>query len=154
MHAHHDLSERMSLDRVKREANHSYRGPPRKVELFNARKFVHACDVNLVSVCVPQCVQVLHELIVIFGNQYPPTPILPRNVGDHKVRIPSSLSFRARRPDRGIPNSTPQGRLQARRRVQRRFGVPAVSVLQAESRLYSINTEGMNIGMTSLFILV
>ena len=113
------------------ETNHLYRGPPRKVELFNARKLVHAYDVNLVSVCVPQYVQVLHELIVIFGNQHPPTPILPRNIGDDKIRIPSSSSFRARRPDRGIPNRTPQGRLQARRRVQRRFGVPAVNIGQS-----------------------
>ena len=98
MHAHRDLSERMSLDRVKRETNHSYRGPPRKVKLFDARKLVHAHDVNLISVCVPRYVQVLHELIVIFRNQHPPTPILPRNVGDHGIRIPSSSSFRARRP--------------------------------------------------------
>ena len=52
MHAHHDLSERISLHRVKRETNHLYHGPPRKVELFNARKLVDAYDINLVSVCV------------------------------------------------------------------------------------------------------
>ena len=51
MHAYRDLSERMYLDRVKRETNHLYRGPPRKVELFNARRLVHAYDVDLVSVC-------------------------------------------------------------------------------------------------------
>ena len=68
MHAHHDPSERMSLDRVKRETNHLYRGPPGKVELFNARKLVHAYDVNVVSVCVSQYIQLLHELIVILRN--------------------------------------------------------------------------------------
>ena len=50
------------------ETNHSYRGPPRKVELFDARKLVHAHDIDLVPVGVSQDIQLLHELIVILRN--------------------------------------------------------------------------------------
>ena len=166
----------MSLDRVKRETNHSYRGPPRKVELFNARKLVHADDVNLVSVCVPQYVQVLHELIVIFGNQHPPTPILPRKVGDHKIRIPSfefsGQTTRSRNSESYSTGALP-GKAKGSEAVrcarsqhwtimatdlpliitQAKTSSRPISVLQAESCLYSINTEETNIQMTSWFVL-
>ena len=66
MHAHRDLSKQMPSDRAKQETDRPYCGPPRKVELFHARKSVHARDRDPYS-RVPQDVQPLHELIVIFG---------------------------------------------------------------------------------------
>ena len=172
MHAHRDLSKQMPSDRAKQETNRPYCGPPRKVELFHARKSVHARDRDPYS-RVPQDVQLLHELIVIFGIN----PCLPQPYREMEVitglEFPPSLQ--ARQSDR--PNRTPPGAHPgkakdseavrcARNRLclimaadssaiiaQSKTTGRSISVLSVRSCSYSVDMEGNHARTTSWFVL-
>lgn len=58
--------------------------PSGELELFHSGKLVHADHVNFVAMGVPQLIKLFHQPIVVRRDEHAPSPILPRDVCDHR----------------------------------------------------------------------
>ena len=85
------------------------RRSPGKLELLDARQFVHADNIDLVPEVVPQFVEFLHQPVVIRLDKHTTTPALARYVGDDGISagsLPNS-GVEAGKLGNAVSHSTP-----------------------------------------------